>query len=83
MAKRKHRKEKEEKRLISNPAPLVGVILIIVSLLGILPTPLGIVGEVVASFAMFLVGTGYQILLLAILILGFYLCIKKRVSKLL
>ena len=58
MAKRKHRKEKEEKRLISNPAPLVGVILIIVSLLGILPTPLGIVGEVVASFAMFLVGTG-------------------------
>ncbi|HIQ64566.1 MAG TPA: cell division protein FtsK [Candidatus Faecenecus gallistercoris] len=78
MAKRKHRKEKEEKRLISNPAPLVGVILIIVSLLGILPTPLGIVGEVVASFAMFLVGTGYQILLLAILILGFYLCIKKE-----
>lgn len=78
MAKRKHRKEKEEKHLISNPTPLVGVILVIISLLGILPTPLGIVGEVVASFAMFLVGTWYQILLLACFILGLYLCIKKE-----
>lgn len=78
MAKKKHRKQKEEKKIIEHPEPLIGVILIILSILGILPNPLGWVGQIVASFAMFLIGTGYQILLLAILILGIYLCFKKE-----
>ena len=51
---------------------------IIVSILSIVPEPLGFIGQIGASFAMFLIGTGYQILLLITLLLGFYLIYKRE-----
>ena len=77
MAKRKHRKD-EDKKKFEHTEELIGIALIILSILSIVPKPFGFVGEITASFAMFLIGTGYQILLLAIFILGCYLVWKKE-----
>ncbi len=79
MAKNKRRKEK--KKGFEYTEELTGLILIILSILGIPPKPLGFVGEIVASFAMFLVGTAYQILLLLVLFVGGYLIIKRQWPK--
>lgn len=76
MAKKKKRKN-ENKKKFEYVEELTGLILLILSILSIPPTPLGFVGEIVASFAMFLVGTAYQILLLLTLIVGIYLIIKR------
>ena len=63
MAKRKRRKTHERKQF-EHWTEVIGILLMIVSILAIVPTPLGIIGQLGASFAMFLIGTGYQILLL-------------------
>ncbi len=76
MGKKKKRRSSE--KTFNHKEELVGIILIIVTILSIVPKPFGIVGEIGASFAMFLVGTGYQILLLLLLILGLYLLIKRE-----
>jgi len=76
MAKKKRRKNTKQKKF-EYTEELTGLILLILSILSIPPIPLGFVGEIVASFAMFLVGTAYQILLLLTLILGLYLIIKR------
>lgn len=76
MAKRK-RKKTQPKRF-EHWNELIGLVLIIVSILSIVPEPLGIIGELGASFAMFLIGTGYQILLLITLIVGFYMIYKRE-----
>ena len=77
MAKKK-RKKTVEKKTFSHKEDLTGLLLIIICILSIVPEPLGIVGRVGASFAMFLVGTGYQILLLGLLILGCYLVYQRK-----
>ena len=77
MAKRKKRKTQERKPF-EHWTEVIGIVLMIVSILAIVPTPLGIIGQLGASFAMFLIGTGYQILLLGTLILGFYLVWKRK-----
>lgn len=77
MAKRKRRRESSSKKF-EHWTEVIGVILMIVSILSIVPTPMGIVGQIGASFAMFLIGTGYQILLLCTLLLGFYLVYKRE-----
>ena len=76
MAKKKKRKNAKQKKF-EYTEELTGLILLILSVLSIPPTPLGFVGQIVASFAMFLVGTAYQILLLLILIIGLYLIVKR------
>ncbi len=76
MAKRKKRKEAKNK--FEYTEELIGLILIILSILAIPPKPLGFVGEIVASFAMFLVGTAYQILLVIALWVGIYLVVKRK-----
>lgn len=77
MAKKKKRKE-TKKAGFDHTEEITGIVLIILAILSIVPKPFGFVGEITASFAMFLIGTGYQILLLAMLILGGYLVWKKE-----
>ena len=77
MAKRKRKKDPAKKKF-EHWTEIIGVILIIVSILSIVPEPFGGIGRMGASFAMFLVGTGYQVLLLLVLILGFYLIYKRE-----
>lgn len=77
MAKKKKRKE-TKKVGFDHTEEITGIVLIILAILSIVPKPFGFVGEITASFAMFLIGTGYQILLLAMLILGGYLVWKKE-----
>lgn len=77
MAKKK-RKKNPTKNKFEHWTEITGLIFIIVSILSIVPEPMGFIGQIGASFAMFLVGTGYQILLLVFLILGFYLIYKRE-----
>ncbi len=77
MAKKKKRKD-AKKNKFEYTEELIGLVLIILSVLSIPPKPLGFVGEVVASFAMFLVGTAYQILIVLVLWLGLYLIVKRK-----
>ena len=76
MAKRKRRRESRKK--FEHWTEIIGIILIIVSILSIVPKPMGITGQIGASFAMFLIGTGYQVLLFFTLLLGFYVLWKRE-----
>lgn len=76
MAKKKKKKDTGKKKF-EHWTEIIGLILILVSILSIVPEPMGFIGQIGASFAMFLIGTGYQILLLATLFLGFYLIYKR------
>lgn len=76
MAKKKKKKDTGKKKF-EHWTEIIGLVLIIVSILSIVPEPMGFIGQIGASFAMFLIGTGYQILLLITLILGFYLIYKR------
>lgn len=77
MAKKKRKKEPAKKKF-EHWTEIIGLVLIIVSILSIVPEPMGFIGQIGASFAMFLIGTGYQILLLVTLVLGFYLIYKRE-----
>jgi len=77
MAKTK-RKKKSEVKKFEHWNEVVGLFLIVVSILSIVPTPLGIIGELGASFAMFLIGTWYQVLLLFVFFLGCYMVYKRE-----
>ena len=74
MAKRKKRnvKEKDNHFLIQ----LWGVLLILISILGI--GKYGPAGRIISSFALFLVGNLYLLLLVAILLLGMYMVVKEE-----
>lgn len=76
MAKRKRRRETKSK--FEYWPMIIGLVLIVISILSIVPEPMGFIGQIGASFSMFLIGTGYQILLLGTLILGLYLVIKRE-----
>ncbi len=77
MAKKKHRKV-EDKFEYGNE--IVGVLLILLSLIGMLGY--GRAGNFVRSFAVFLVGVAYFPVLIALLVLGVFLIIKKDDIKL-
>ena len=78
MAKRKRRRETKNK--FEYWPMIIGLVLIVVSLLSMISPiqNMGFVGQLGASFAMFLIGTGYEILLLAVFILGLYLVVKRE-----
>lgn len=80
MAKRKKRKKKEEKKF-EHWNEVIGLFLIVLSILSIVPSPLGMIGEAGASFAMFLIGTWYQVLLLFVLALGCYMVYKRELPN--
>ncbi|MEG1495401.1 MAG: DNA translocase FtsK [Bacilli bacterium] len=77
MAKKKKRKE-TKKEGFDHTEELIGIVLVILAILSIVPKPFGFVGSITASFAMFLIGTGYQILLFAMLVVGCYMIWKKE-----
>lgn len=80
MAKKKKKKKSEEKKF-EHWNEVIGLFLIVLSILSIVPTPLGIIGELGASFAMFLIGTWYQVLLLFIFCLGCYMVYKRELPN--
>ena len=74
MAKKK--KKKETKKGFSHSTELYGILFVLASILGI--GRYGIVGNMIASFAVFLVGVLYNLLLVVLLILGAYLIINRE-----
>ncbi|MBE6147575.1 MAG: DNA translocase FtsK [Firmicutes bacterium] len=78
MAKRKRKKEPAKKKF-EHWNELIGLLFVIVSVLSIVPEPLGIIGQLGASFSMFLIGTWYQAFLLFIFIVGCYMVYKRKV----
>ena len=76
MAKKKNRKETKKKGT-GYQTELIGVLLIIIAIIGFLPNT-GIVGNFISSFAVFLVGTWYNPLLVAVMIIGGYMIVKRE-----
>ena len=74
MAKRK--KKKVVKNKFKYTVELYGIIFMLCSILGL--GKFGPVGEVIASFGLFLVGSIYMVLLVVLFILGCYLLIKRE-----
>lgn len=74
MAKKKQKKDKNKKFEYSNE--IVGLIIILISIIGI--GGYGVVGNLIKSFSIFLVGTIYIALLLVLLIFGVYLIFKRE-----
>lgn len=77
MAKKKKRKSNKEQN--THMSELLGIALVLVSILGI--GRYGLVGKLVSSFAVFLTGVGYNILLIILLILGGYIVVKREQPK--
>ena len=73
MAKRK--KRKESKKDTSYLIELKGMLLILISIIGI--CKFGIVGNFIESFSAFFVGVAYNILLVILFIVGVYMIIKR------
>ena len=77
MAKRKRKKASKENS--ANYIELIGIVLVLISILGI--GRYGLVGKLVSAFSVFLTGVGYNILLVILLILGGYIIIKREHPK--
>ena len=75
MTKNKKRSEKTKKTIWNYPE-LIGVILMLISVLGI--GKYGVVGKAIASFSLFLVGSLYILLLFFILAISIYMIIKRE-----
>ena len=80
MAKKKTKKSKNKNKFEYNNE-VIGVLIILVGIIGLLGT--GIIGNIVKSFAIFLVGTIYILLLLLLLVVGVFLIFKKDTPNLL
>ena len=78
MAKRKKRKENKQPK--GYQIELNGIILLLIAVIGFgnAYMNMGIVGKFISSFAAFLVGTWYNVLLLGVLITGIYIIIKRK-----
>ncbi len=72
MAKRKKRRETKK---FTHDAELYGILLILISILGI--GKYGPVGRCIASFSLFLVGSLYLVLLVVLFVLGTYMIIAR------
>ena len=77
MAKKKEKKDSKKKFEYSNE--IVGILIILISIIGI--GDYGPVGHFISSFAVFLVGSLYIVLLLLLLIIGFVLIAKREMPK--
>ncbi len=75
MAKRKRKKVVEDKKF-KYTSELVGILLVLAAILGF--GKYGPVGEMISSFAVFLVGTGYAFFLVLIFLIGGYMLIKRE-----
>lgn len=77
MAKKKKRKN-TKKESSKYSIELIGILLIIISIIGIIPNT-GVVGNFVSNFSAFLVGTWYNVLLVIVMIVGIYMIVKREV----
>ena len=75
MAKKKKKKNTKKKNQ-GYEIELQGLILILITIIGF--GRFGIVGKLVSSFASFLVGAWYNVLLVALFIIGVYMMIKRE-----
>jgi len=75
MAKKKKKKD-EHKKQPNYYTELLGLFYIVLALIGL--GHFGIVGNLITSFAAFLVGTWYHVLLVMILIIGIYMMVKRE-----
>ena len=75
MAKKKSRK-KSKNTGFEYSAELYGVLLVLAAILGI--GKYGPIGKLIASFGVFLVGSGYGIFLVVVFIVGVYLILKRE-----
>ena len=73
MAKKKQKKEVEK---FEYSDEVIGVLLVLVSIIGMLGA--GVAGTIIKEFALFCVGVAYFPLIVAFLILGLYLIIKRK-----
>lgn len=71
----KTKKKKETKKGFEHSVELYGILFILISILGI--GKYGPVGRLISSFALFLVGSLYMVLLVIVLFIGTYLVIKR------
>jgi S-DNA-T family DNA segregation ATPase FtsK/SpoIIIE len=78
MAKKKKRKEDTGTK-VKFSSELTGLIFVLISVIGI--GPFGPVGELIKSFAIFLMGTSWAVIITLILILGLYMIAKRDVPK--
>lgn len=76
MAKKKKRKDTKKKDK-GYQVELIGLLLILIAIIGFIPNT-GIVGSFISDFAVFLVGTWYNLLLIALMIVGIYMMIKRE-----
>ena len=75
MAKKKKRKT-VKKESSNYSVELIGILLIIISIIGIIPNT-GVVGNFISNFASFLVGTWYNVILVAVMVVGGYMIVKR------
>src|SRR5574344_1994118 len=78
MAKKKKRKDSNEGK-VKFSSELTGIIFVLISVIGI--GNFGPVGHIIKSFAIFLMGTWWAILILLTLIMGLYMVLKRSVPK--
>ena len=76
MAKKKKRKETKIKDT-GYQVELIGLLLILIAIIGFIPNT-GMVGGFISDFAVFLVGTWYNLLLVAVIVVGIYMMIKRE-----
>lgn len=78
MAKKKKRKE-DKKKSTGYQTELIGLFLILIAILGAgNKGGFGPVGRLIGAFAAFLVGTWYNILLIAVFIIGVFMMVKRE-----
>ena len=80
MSKKKTRKE-EKKISKGFQIELIGILIVLVSIIGLCGPSFGLAGKAVCGFAMFLVGTSYSIVLLLFLILGLYIIFSRDIPN--
>ena len=76
MSKKKKRKETKKKDT-GYKVELIGLLLILIAIIGFIPNT-GPVGEFISDFSVFLVGTWYNLLLAALMVVGVYMMIKRE-----
>ena len=77
MAKKKKRKDETDKVKFSTE--LTGLILLLISVIGI--GSFGPVGHLIKSFAIFVMGTWWALLIVLLLILGLYMILNRKLPK--
>lgn len=74
----KKKKSKESSNSISYSVELIGLILILIGIIGF---GFGFIGSLIKKFAMFLAGTWWMLILIALIILGIYMLYKRKMPK--